>query len=191
MELTLSRSLEDLRPVLLDPSAEGPDPVYWVFGEIDQSQKWSNMTVVAPGKLGREFTKTFGHYHSARVDESYAEVWGEGILLLQKKIIREGKFIPNEVSEVLLVKINHGEKVIIPPEYGHSWSNTGSIPLITFDNWVSGHQEKDYLYIKQLRGLAYYLVSEDGQVKPVPNHNYQNLPQPLFLSASEYHLRHN
>ena len=186
MKISSIRSLVEMQPVLLESTAQGPDPVYWVFSQVDQSRNWSNMTVVAPGSLGREFPKTFGHYHSVHEDEIYNKVWGEGVLLLQKKITRGGKFIPNEVSEVLLVKANHGEKITIPPEYGHSWSNTGNIPLITFDNWTTGHKEEDYLYIKELHGMAYYLTQEGSKVVPVPNPNYQNLPQPIFLSASEF-----
>lgn len=189
MNLNVSRTLEDLRPVLQDPNCQGPQTVYWVFGKATLDVTWENMTIIVPGLLGRELPKTMGHYHGTNIDEIYAEVSGEGILLLQKKVARDGRFIPNEVAEVLLVKVSHGEKVVIRPEYGHFWSNAGEQPLITYDNWRSGHSPADYEVIKNLHGMAYYLTREGGEVVPVPNPNYKNLPRPEFISVSELSKR--
>jgi glucose-6-phosphate isomerase len=189
MKLNIARTLNDLRPVLLDPNCFGPETVYWVFGKATLDVTWENMTVIVPGLLGKELTKTFGHYHGTNIDEIYAEVSGEGILLLQKKIVKGGVFVPNEVSEVLLVKVSHGEKVIIRPEYGHSWSNLGAQPFITYDNWQAGHSPSDYDVVKELHGMAYYLTRDGGEVVPVPNPSYRNLPQPVFLSADELNRR--
>lgn len=186
MKLNVARTLEDLRPVLLDPSADGPEIVYWVFGKAGLDVTWENMTIITPGLLGRELPKTYGHYHGTNIDEIYTEVSGQGILLLQKKIVRNGAFVPNEVSEVLLVRVSHGEKVTIRPQYGHSWSNTGSQPFITYDNWRAGHSPSDYEVIKDLHGMAYYLTKDGDKVVPVANPNYKNLPQPIFLSAEEF-----
>ena len=185
MKLNVARTLEDLRPVLLDPMCAGPETVYWVFGKATIDVKWENMTIITPGLLGKELPKTYGHYHGTNIDEIYAEVSGEGILLLQKKVVRDGKFIHDEVSEVLLVKISHGEKITIKPEYGHSWSNTGSQPLITYDNWRSGHSPSDYEVIKEMAGMAYYLTKVGGDIIPVANPHYKNLPEPVFISADE------
>lgn len=189
MELSVSRTLEDLRPVLLDSACVGPKTIYWVFNKATLDMTWENMTVITPGLLGRELPKTYGHYHGTNIDEIYAEVSGEGVLLLQKKVVREGKFIHDEVSEVLLVKVSHGEKVMIRPEYGHSWSNAGSKPFISYDNWRAGHSPGDYEVIKQLHGMAYYLTKVGNEIVLLPNPNYKNLPQPIFLSANEFNQR--
>src|SRR3989338_10750482 len=105
MELSVARTLEDLKPVLLDPNCVGPKTVYWVFNKSTIDVKWENMTIITPGLLGKELPKTYGHYHGTNIDEIYAEVSGEGILLLQKKIVMNGNFVYDEVSEVLLVKV--------------------------------------------------------------------------------------
>lgn len=189
MKLSVARSLEELRPVMMEPEASGPETVYWVFDQSTLDNRWQNMTVITPGLLGREFPKTFGHYHGVGLDEIYAEVLGQGVLLLQKKVIRDGQFVADQVAEVLLIKATQGDKITIPPEYGHSWSNIGRDPFITFDDWRSGHSPTDYQVIKELHGLAYYLTSENGKVVPVPNPNYKNLPQPIFLTASEFSKR--
>lgn len=189
MKLITTRTLDDLRPVLLDPKCAGPETVYWVFGKATIDVTWENMTIITPGLLGRELPKTYGHYHGTNIEEIYAEVSGQGILLLQKKIVRDGKFVPNEVSEVLLVKVFHGEKVIIRPEYGHSWSNTGPQPFITYDNWKAGHSPPDYEVIKDLHGMAYYLTKDGDKVVPIANPNYKNLPKPVFLSAQDFNQK--
>ncbi|MCL5004277.1 MAG: hypothetical protein M1352_03315 [Patescibacteria group bacterium] len=189
MRLNVTRTLDDLRPVLLDPKTDGPETVYWVFGKASLDVTWENMTIITPGFLGKELPKTFGHYHGTNIDEIYAEVSGQGILLLQKKIARNGKFVPDEVSEALLVRVSQGEKITIKPEYGHSWSNIGPRPFITYDNWKAGHSPSDYEVIKDLHGMAYYLTKDGDTIVPVPNPNYKNLPQPIFLSAEEFNKR--
>lgn len=189
MNLALARTLEDLRPVLMDPSALGPETVYWVFDQSTLDNRWQNMTVITPGLLGREFPKTFGHYHGVMIDEIYTEVLGRGLLLLQKKVLRSGQFVPDEVSEVLIIQAGHGDKVTIPPEYGHFWSNVGPDPIITFDDWRVGHQPSDYEAIRNLHGMSYYLTKKGEQIVPEPNPNYRNLPEPKFLTAREFERR--
>lgn len=196
MKLASSRSLEELRPVLKDPNSSGPDPVYWVFSEVDAANKWLNMTVISTGRLGNEFPKTFGHYHGDPIPEIYQRVGGQGILVLQKKHFEHGIWVPEKVEEVLLVKTLEGDEITVTAEYGHSWSNSGDVPLIFFDNWKSRHSPSEYEMIKELAGLAYYLVDDNGpaspagrQPKAVPNPNYVGLPEPIWLTAEQYRLR--
>ena len=179
MKLSSTRILEDLKAVLKDLSPVGPDPAYWVFSEVSKG-KWANITVWAPGKHGDEYNKTFGHYHPENaVDETYHVIEGRGILQLQKR----------DLSEVFLIKAQAGDEIIIPWEYGHSWSNIGNGPLMTFDNWTSGHTPADYEPIEKLHGLAYYLIEANGEVKAVPNSNYKDLPEPIWFSAEEFAQR--
>lgn len=195
MKLGSTRDLSGLKPVLKDPNSFGPDPVYWVFSEVTEgrpeqsegSKSWANVTVIAPGKIGEEYPKTFGHYHGTDVDEVYHLIEGEGVLLLQKKFIDEnGNWIKEKVEEVVLIKAKPGDEVVITPEWGHSWSNIGKGPLLSFDNWRAGHSPTDYSDIEALQGLAYYLVEEAGKVTAVANPNYIDLPGPKWMSAEEF-----
>lgn len=177
VQLSSTRTLEQLRPVLKDPASSGPPTVYEVF---PSEGEWVNKTVVYPGKLGEEYTKTFGHYHpEGAPDEVYRVTEGEGILELQKK----------NLSEVLLVKAKSGDEIVITPEYGHSWSNISTTPLILVDNWEIGHTRADYGPIERIGGMAYYLVELNGEPQAVPNANYKNLPEPVFLTAEEFRRR--
>lgn len=175
------RTLDQLRPVLQNPRSTGPDPVYQVFTDLDDLP-WINKTIIQPGKIGGEYPKTFGHYNGTRVDETYKLSQGEGVLLLQK-----GK--PDATGEVLLIKTEPGSQILIAPDYAHSWSNVGSTKLVLLDNWNHGHTLHEYKPIEEYHGMAYYLVEEDNQAKAVPNPNYKNLPEPVWLTAEEFSAR--
>lgn len=174
------RTLEQLRPVLKNPElVEGPDPVYEV---VEAAAPWVNKTIIAPGKLGEEFTKTFGHYHPQDAPvETYEVVSGAGVLQLQKGM-------PGQVEEVVLVRAKPGDQIKIPEEYGHSWSNVGSTPLVLLDDWSVGHTPADYEPLEETHGMAYYLVEENGQTKAVANPNYKNLPEPVWMTAEEFKM---
>ncbi|MDC0449131.1 hypothetical protein OAL67_00820 [bacterium] len=189
MQLKSSRELEKLKEVLMAPTAEGPETAYWVFSGLSHD-KWENMTVIAPGRYGTEFPKTYGHYHTtSKVRETYKLVSGEGVFMLQKKHYKDGVWFPEVVDKVFLIKASHGDEiVIVPEEYGHSWSNIGHEPLVTYDDWRNGHEHYDYDAIKDLQGLAYYLVEENGGIKTVPNPKYKDHPEPQWVTAEEFNL---
>lgn len=159
----------------MDPTAAGPNPVYEVFNQLGDPV-WENQTVIYPGKLGQEFTKTYGHYHGAPVTETYKVVSGHGILLLQKR----------DLSETCLIKATPGDEISITPDYGHSWSNVGNEKLVTYDDWRAGHSPTDYEFQKTHHGMSYYLIEENGEIKTIPNPNYQNLSAPKWLTIGEF-----
>lgn len=189
MRVSAIRDLAGMKPVLMEPSATGPDPVYWVFNDISHKKDWVNLTLLASGRLGSEYPKTFGHYHSSPVPEIYHRIHGEGILILQKKHFEGETWVPERVDEVLIISAKHGDELTITPEYGHSWSNTGDLPLILYDTWNAGHQSTDYAMIEKLHGLAYYLVESENNPKAVPNPNYTNLPEPTWMTVEEFNGR--
>lgn len=187
MKLGSTRDLESLRPVLKKSSATGPDPVYWVFSEVSGSGGgWANVTIIAPGLYSMEYPKTFGHYHPDNAPvETYHLIEGKGVLQMQKKHFEGSNFVSEIVEEVYLIEAKPGDEIKISSEWGHSWSNIGRGPLISFDNWRAGHTPHDYEAIKKMNGLAYYLV-DDGGVKPVVNQTYKKVPPYKWISAKEF-----
>lgn len=177
-----------MQPVLMDLEAKGPDPVYMVVTGVS-AEEWMNLTIITPGRYGAEFPKTYGHYHSKAVPEVYHRVYGEGLLMLQKKHFDGKMWVPERVDEVLIINTQHGDELTITPEYGHSWSNVGKLPLLLYDNWSVGHEPSDYAMIEKLQGLAYYLIDDGGKVKAVANKKYQDLPEPVWLSVAEFKER--
>ncbi|MBI2591001.1 MAG: hypothetical protein HYW33_04015 [Candidatus Blackburnbacteria bacterium] len=184
MELVSTRKLESLKQVLQEPNSSGPNPVYKVFSFKSPSE-WANNTVIKPGKLGREYTKTFGHYHTHPLEELYKVESGEGVLLLQKKHIGNGEWNPDIVDEVLLIRAKAGDEILITPEYGHSWSNIGNQELVLLDNWNDGHVPQDYEEIEKHQGMAYYITEENGIATAIPNPTYKDVPVPQWVDALE------
>lgn len=178
MRLASSRSLlEEMKVVFYEADVtSAPDPVYQVFTDLGD-HFWINKTVIFPGRLGKEYPKTFGHYHGVNIDEKYYVAQGKGILILQNK------------KEVLLIKAGVGDEIVIKPEYGHSWSNVGDGELVLYDNWSTPHSPTDYEQIEKLHGMAYYLVEEEGKIKTLPNQNYKNLPEPVWLTTEEFRIK--
>ncbi|MDD2823253.1 MAG: glucose-6-phosphate isomerase family protein [Candidatus Daviesbacteria bacterium] len=185
MKLSVQKTLEQVKSVLISSKSTGPDPVYFVFKELEH-EKWANITIIQNGKIGIEYPKTFGHYHSTNVNETYQVLAGEGVMQLNKKHINEGKWDPALVDEVYLIKAKAGDEIVITPEFGHSWSNTGDFPLITCDNWTAGHHPSDYEEVEKHHGLAYYLTEEKGKAKAIPNPNYRCSPDPIWITAEEF-----
>jgi oxalate decarboxylase/phosphoglucose isomerase-like protein (cupin superfamily) len=194
MILNSERTLEGLKEVLQDPNSEGPKTAYWVYNKISNN-KWENMTVITQGLYGKEFPKTYGHYHtSSNENEIYKLVSGSGIFLLQKKVLDEkNNLVENKVTEVLAVKSNTPEEEIyIPTEYAHSWSNIGKTPLITFDNWVWGHKDTDYLPIKKVQGMAYYIIQNNNKengIEFIKNPKYIDVPEIEVITVKELNKR--
>jgi glucose-6-phosphate isomerase len=155
------RKLEDMRKVLMNPQAEGPESVYaMVRGQ-------PNITVLVPGKIGKEFTKTHGHYHQDDRSETYRVLFGEGKMLIQDR----------DTSDVRLLEMKAGEEVAVPEGYAHTMINTGDGPLVTADDCPSDAETNvnDYEPIKEKQGFALYVVEEDGEVETVPNVRYDSL----------------
>jgi len=81
-----------------------------------------DITIIPPNKLGMEFVKTAGHYHpflpgsKMTYPELYEVLEGEAHYLLQRREQERGT---ERITDVVVVKAKKGDKVIIPPNYGH------------------------------------------------------------------------
>ena len=194
MILKSERKFADMKHVLYEQKHPGLGTAYWVFSELSKG-KWFNMTILAPREGMKEFPKTFGHYHEAvkhDETETYKLLSGKGIFMLQKKFYDEkGTWVPEKVTGVFLVQGYPGDVIMVPKEYGHSWSNIGDEPLITYDDWNLPHIPEDYKYIKKQKGMAYYLVDEKGAIRATKNSSYKDLPAPVWMSAAEFNAMVN
>ncbi|MBN1162604.1 hypothetical protein JXA34_02560 [Patescibacteria group bacterium] len=190
MKLKSKRAFAELAEVLKNPEEGGPEIAYWVFEDISSS-KWKNLTLITPGRYGDEYPKTYGHYHtSEQMFESSKLISGEGIFLLQKKFYdRNGNWIQNRVESVYFIQAMPGDEMVyIPREFAHSWSNVGNLPLITYDDWIeTGQPTHTYAEIRNLKGMAYYLVENpNGQIDYVSNLNYIDNPEPKWVTPEEF-----
>ena len=165
------RRLVDLKDVLMDPECSGPEEVYYVV-QIPETEYGPepNITIVPPGRLGREFSKTHGHHHRHGESETYRVLYGEAHLLIQKTDDQ------GRVVDIRSLQASTGEKMEVPQGYAHCLINATDDVLVTAD-WESSEAGHEYESIKEKRGFGYYLVDDDGKVKVVKNPEYNEVPE--------------
>jgi glucose-6-phosphate isomerase len=137
--------------------------------EIHDNNLRYDITIIPPLALGQEFNKTAGHYHSkAENDLSFPEIYevleGEAYYLIQSEIKNDC------VKDAYFVHAAKGDKVIIPPNYGHFTINAGKKNLV-MANWISLSCVSDYRQVKQKRGACYYAIAknDESEIGCIPN----------------------
>ena len=178
------RTHEDMKPVLMNPEASGPEIHYYMIRGGSAKQ---NITIWETGTVGGEYIKTLGHYHVGELSETYWIIHGEGVVLLQKrKAGTDGLPINDKIEEFKAIQVKAGSKVFMEKGWGHLVCNMGKTWLVTADDSPVNFEEKDsvslpghadYEPIKKLRGFAYYVVEENGKPALVKNQNYKSVPE--------------
>lgn len=144
-----------------------------------------DLTVIPPGKIGDEFVKTIGHYHpykkgtDVRYPEVYEVIYGRAFFILQSAsadLLR--------LQDVYIVEAGRGEKVLVPPGFGHVSINSTENVLV-LANFQPRGNEGIYEPYEAHNGAAYYVVQSDRLGKGgrtvrehefVPNLNYASVP---------------
>ncbi|MEM4347975.1 MAG: glucose-6-phosphate isomerase family protein [Candidatus Anstonellaceae archaeon] len=151
------RTFAQMLPVLANPervSMEPDSPLYFMYRAVRKfGHLRYDITRILPCDLGGEYNKTFGHTHPKSPSgtpwsEAYEVLDGKAHFLLQK-VSGLG------VQDAVLVSAKKGEKILIPPGYGHVTINPGSEPLV-LANLVSDQFEADYSIFAQMRGACFY-----------------------------------
>ncbi|GFP19766.1 glucose-6-phosphate isomerase, archaeal [Candidatus Hakubella thermalkaliphila] len=182
------RFKQEMMAVLFAAEADSEDELYYMYRDVCRTEDRSviakhglryDVTVIRPGQVGSEYIKTAGHYHPLKqgTDSTYPEVYevlsGRAHYLLQTKPDEDG-------VDAILVEALPGDKVLIPPGYGHITINPGATFLV-MSNWVAAGFDSVYGVIKELGGGAYFeLVSQGEDQQFVVNPRY--LPAPRFSS---------
>jgi len=190
------RTQEKMKDVLMNPAAEGPAVHYhMVRGGTDQR----NNTVWEPGKVGEEYIKTYGPYHVGKLDETYWVLFGEGIVLVQKRAVDEsGNPKNDEISEMYAVHVKSGDAIFIPAEWGHLVANICPTFFVTADDSPVNFEEvdpvslpghADYEAVKAMQGFAYYVVEREGKPALVKNEKYKKVPEIQIIEPKDYPLK--
>lgn len=193
----VSRKGEYLKPILLDPEEVSSDEeLYRLFyvdsassGAMDLLKQYDlnfTLVILPPRSIGREYIKTFGHYHppipGTNLDfpEVYTQFYGEFQLLLQRRAPAN----PDRLEDCLIVEMIPGFTITVPPGYGHSMVNTTNKPAL-----MAGLYGKSFKPVQEpirnRKGMAYYLLAEDETMRIEPNTNYQELPELENLTRLE------
>jgi len=170
------RWLEELRDVACDICWMETAPhveAYFMYRDLYATPEHRNVlvahdlrydiTVIPPLKMGREYVKTLGHYHPhvvADVRFTYPELYevleGEAHYLLQRPL----RDHIERVDDVMVLLARKGDKVLVPPNYGHVTINPAEKTL-KMANLVCRSFTSIYEPYKLLHGAAYY-ESVDG-----------------------------
>ncbi|EOH6332140.1 glucose-6-phosphate isomerase family protein [Citrobacter koseri] len=163
--LRKSTRIQDLAGVFADEPARqqlAGERVVYDVEMLDTSpaegELYTGVTHLYPGRVGREYFMTRGHFHARREQgEVYFGLRGNGLLLLQ-----------TEQGEARLENIFAGSIHIIPGFTAHRLINTGSDVLSALAVWpgVAGH---DYMALASGFKLRLFEENQTIQVKEVQN----------------------
>lgn len=161
------RWLFDLSEVIFDQdwlARSENAPLYYMYRDLSLSKADAeklheqglryDITIIPPGMLGREYIKTAGHYHPAvpgsavTYPELYEVLEGEALYLLQKQ----------DYSDISVVSATAGDKVLVPPNYGHITINRSNKTL-KMANFVARDFSSIYDPIRERHGGAYFFTT--------------------------------
>ncbi|MCD4740233.1 glucose-6-phosphate isomerase [archaeon] len=166
------RTPQEMKDVAYEPQALTgiTEPLYYMYRNIWSLNEECNhlstkymlrydITVINPGKIGKEYYKTLGHFHpvikekNVTYPEFYEVISGQGLFLAQKI----------DGTDFQIIEAHKGDHVLVQPDYGHVTVNPGTEPLIV-GNLVASDFNSNYEPVKTKHGLAYYIL-EDGIIE--------------------------
>lgn len=143
---------------------------------INESGMRYDITILPPILLGEEYSKTFGHFH-AKADSkySYPEVYevlhGKAHYLLQSE----------DSKRFIVIEAKAGDKVVIPPNFGHITVNPSKTVALAMSNWVYKGFESNYSEFKRRQGGMHYETTRGW----IENKNYPSRAEIEFRKPIE------
>lgn len=186
------RHLDQIRTMLENPEAQGPDHLYTIYMDIArrddmaalQEQKLLYGAVVYnAGTVGDERLRSQGHIHSVKPGTGlrYSEVYefwtGHGFVYLQKECA------PN-VSRAFLISVGAGDKLVIPYGWVHLVVTTGD-EVLSFGAWCARENHLEYETLRSLGGPAYF-VQAGGSLRKNPR--YERVVEVEYAKPSDFPL---
>jgi glucose-6-phosphate isomerase len=175
------RTLDAIRPSLMDPGCIGPSPVYSIAMDVFHEEDKSDLDVryllfgvvaYAAGRLGNEPVRSQGHVHALAPHSGWSppelfEIWeGRAIIYAQQ---RTG----DDPGECVAVTAGPGDKVVVPPGWAHAVINADTKKRMIFGAWCDRQYGFDYTGVRAHGGLAHFpVVRADGQIDWKANDRY-------------------
>ncbi|MEA4935505.1 hypothetical protein SDC9_97177 [bioreactor metagenome] len=165
------RTLDAIRPSLLDPDCDGPEIVYAIAMDIgkeihrpvlEEFHLLYGAVTYAAGRLGNEPVRSQGHKHKRSdyaggwsTPEVY-EIWsGTAIIYMQESAT-------NDPGRCFAVKAGRGEVVIVPPGWAHATISADSRTPLTFGAWCDREYGFDYDEVRAHKGMAWFPILGKG-----------------------------
>lgn len=196
------KTVRDMDGLLQNGAGAAPDePYYDVYRNIRFAEHEAQLaadtycydiTYIMPGQVNGECKKTSGHYHGYNPTHTntYPEVYevlkGTAIYLLQRADNFEGDPAQLKIDDLYIVKVEAGQSIIIPPNYGHCSVNGGDGPML-FSNLAYAAGKVNYDPVRHYSGMTYFVRRENGRNSFVRNENYPAaaVPAPKFALVKE------
>jgi glucose-6-phosphate isomerase len=184
------RTLDQVRPLLADQQAKGPEHLYTIYMDIYRQQDQAALhqqkllygaVVYNHGLLGNERLRSQGHIHSEKAGTGlrYSEVYefwsGHGLVYLQKECAPR-------VTSAYLVSVGPGDKLVIPFGWVHLVVTLGD-EVLSFGAWCARENKLEYEALRRLGGPAHF-VQGDGSV--CANPRYQSVPNVQYATPSDF-----
>lgn len=178
------RDIRQMQEVLLDPGINEPQELYYMYRDVyclcdkpllEKNNLCYDVTVIKADNLGRELMKTAGHYHPGNFGELYEVLEGTAFCLLQRPNSDDYRII----EDVVLVEAKAGQKIVIPPRYGHILINPGPAYLVT-SNWVSSRFSSEYELYKKAGGAAYFVIKPNSNQSVGSAGEFEFVKNPFF-----------
>lgn len=188
------RKRQDMALVVLEPEKLSQESYYYMYRDIRKLQDEAvfrkhniryDITVVPAVLNGREYNKTMGHYHpmAGNSNLSFPEIY-EVLSGCAHYLLQSSMPPYNKIDEVILIEAVPGDKVVIPPNYGHITINPGKETLVMSNLGVDGEASIYTPYVK-FRGGAYYEAVESGKPAMIPNPSYAVHPDLKTLKTPD------
>ena len=183
---TKDRYASDLKKVWKFPDKSGDNQIAYRTAVLDKmpNEIQSVMDkfdliysfVIMPAlQIGGEFVKTAGHYHETMpgqpfgYPEVYMQIYGTQYLLLQKPNPENA----GSIIDAAIIEMTPGSIVEIPPDYAHVIINSSAESTLLAGLYNHSFRPL-YDSIRTQRGLAYYILSEEDEIRIDQNPSYQN-----------------
>lgn len=175
------RSLDAIRPSLLNPQSCGPDPVYGICmdvgrvayaAELERRQLLFGVVAFAAGRLGEEPVRSQGHVHSIAPHSGWSppelfEIWqGRAIIYAQENS-------GDEPGRCFAIDAEPGDHVIVPPGWAHMVVNADPETEMVFAALCDRQYGFVYQDVRARGGLAWYPVCEREGIRWRSNPAYR------------------
>lgn len=150
---------------IAEKMAAGDNPLVYEFHDLGMPADTGDLafgtSITYPGKVGKEYFMTKGHFHSVlETAEVYYCLQGRGYMLME-----------NPKGEWDYKELTPGTAAYVPKRFAHRSINVGNTPFVTFFCFRAdaGH---DYKTI-EIKGFRKIVVEKDGKPVIVDNPDWK------------------
>lgn len=182
------RRFADLRSVLASPEsadAMADAVAYLTYRDVRLATETGlaanglryDVTVTLPGDVAGEYIKTAGHYHALDANgvswpEIYDVLFGQAVFVLQRAV-GDPSGDP-EIDRAVAIVAGAGDRLVIPPDYGHVTVNVGETPLVVADLVAVASNNHYQGYADRQGGAVRIMTATDAA------HDFEAVWNPAF-----------